>query len=181
MHLSSHKKFLKYGVGIVTYFQIMYKLSRMLVCLSLLAVVQMILYWAVGGYGHISAEIGAYALTSFGNVGFAKAVCSKDIIDWQVSTVKMNFQCEKTTQITEVLDAGILLSEILDGGSDNVLAICDSKHLVPGSKSNDLNQNNFDKEKFKERLMSECRNWNECNPVIRTGDIFKNELLMGMT
>lgn len=107
----------------------------MLMILSLLAVVQMILYWVVGGYGHISDEIGVYALTSFGNIGFAKAVCSKDIINWELTTVKMNFQCEKTTQITEVLDAGILLSEILDGGTDNTLAICDSKHLVPGSKS----------------------------------------------
>lgn len=122
-------------MGIVTYFQFMFKLFRMLINLSLLAVVQMILYWVVDGYGHISDEIGAYALTSFGNIGFAKAVCSKDLIDWELTTVKMNFQCEKTTQITEVLDAGILLSEYLDVGTDNTLAICDSKHLVPGSLS----------------------------------------------
>ena len=69
----------------------MFKLFRMLTILSLLAVVQMILYYVVGGYGHISADIGAYALTSFGNIGFAKAVCSKDLIDWELTTVKMNF------------------------------------------------------------------------------------------
>ena len=87
----SHEKFLKYGVGIVTYLQIIYKIYRLLLWMSLLAVIQMALYWAVDGMGHISTDVGAYALTSFGNIGFPKARCSKEIINWQLKTVKMNF------------------------------------------------------------------------------------------
>ena len=69
-------------MGIVTYFQIMNKIYRLFMILSLLAAVQMLLYYLVGGYGHISSEIGAFALTSFGDMGFSKSVCSKEIINW---------------------------------------------------------------------------------------------------
>ena len=96
----------------------------------------MALYWRVGGYGHISNHVGLYALTSFGNMGFSKTICGKEIIDWtQSDSIKIQFQCDKTTEITDVLDSGILLSSSLPGGTDNVLATCDSKHLVPGSFS----------------------------------------------
>ena len=37
----------------------------------------MALYWSVGGYENLSEGIGFYALTSFGNMGFSKAICGK--------------------------------------------------------------------------------------------------------
>ena len=51
----------------------------------------------------------------------------------------MNFQCEKTTEITEVIDSGILISSSLPVGTDNALATCDSLHFVPGSESEEKN------------------------------------------
>ena len=95
--MASHNHFLRYGVGIVTYLNIIFKLLCMVAGLSLLAIIQMILYWIVDGYGNLSNDIGGYALTSFGNIGFTKAVCSKDIINMEFEHINMNFQCEKTT------------------------------------------------------------------------------------
>ena len=107
---SSHYQYLKYGIGIVTYFEIIYKIARLLFILSIPATLQMVLYWTVGGYGNISKDIDLYAQTSFGNMGFSKAICSKQLINWEDAAVEMEFRCEKTTEITDVLDAGVLIS-----------------------------------------------------------------------
>ena len=70
----------------------------------------MVLYWTVGGYGNISKDVDLYAQTSFGNMGFSKAICRKELINWEDEAVEMEFRCEKTTEITDVLDVGVLIS-----------------------------------------------------------------------
>ena len=91
LYEKSHYSFLKYGVGIVTYFDIIFRIQRLLFVISFLALAQMGLYWAIGGYGNIVEDIGFYALTSFGNMGFSKSICSKQLINWNSSILEMNF------------------------------------------------------------------------------------------
>ena len=97
-----------------------------------------------------------YAETSFGNMGFSKPICGKDIVDWEDSTphVDLNFQCEGTTIITDVNDSGVLLSTSLPDGTDNVLTVCDTKNLKPDSFSQKLNLDYFSKQKFKKVLLN---------------------------
>lgn len=141
------------------------------------------LFWSVGGYGSISDEIPYFAVTSFGNMGFAKAQCSREYINYgHGEFVNLNFMCEKTTVISEVYSSGILLSEQVPNGSDNAIAICHSDMLVEGTESFAVNQK-FRKEEFNRELMSQCKGENTCRPEFSKEDFFegkakKLELLM---
>ena len=110
----------------------------------------MLLYQSIDGLTFISDDVAPYAKTSFGNMGFSKSVCSKEIIDFneELPLINIQFQCERTTTISDVLDCGLLLSSKLDLGSDNVLATCDSSHYLEGSVSERLTRNHFQHDKF---------------------------------
>ena len=58
------------------------------------------IYASVGGYGGAVSDTPFYALTSFGNMGFAKTLCAKVIISPSTDgTQQLSFKCEGTTVI----------------------------------------------------------------------------------
>ena len=121
--------YLEYGVGIMSYFQLQWGLIRLFFFLTILASIQMILYWQTGGLVYIKDQVGIYVLSSFGNMGFAKPICAKENIIWENDhEINFSFQCESTTVIKDVVDSGILFSTVLPGGTDNTLSTCDSKN-----------------------------------------------------
>ena len=94
-------------------------------------------------------NVPTYISTSFGNMGFSKTVCSKDLLEFggKLALISLDFQCEKTTHISEVIDSGVLLSHKLDLGSDNVLATCDSNHYTKDSISEQYTNSEYFKRK----------------------------------
>lgn len=90
-------------------------------------------------------------------MGFAKPLCVKKLIDFEHPSVDINIQCEKTTYVAQVLDAGLLLSISLPEGTDNTLATCNSNSFAPGSVSEELNTKYFDYEAFEADFMKDCR------------------------
>ena len=90
-------------------------------------------------------NVPTYISTSFGNMGFSKTVCAKDLLEFEdkLNLITLEFQCEKTTSITEVIDSGVLLSHKLDLGSDNVLATCDSNQYEKDSISEKYTNSNY--------------------------------------
>ena len=137
---------LSYGAGIVTYYRMQRKLIRLFCVLALLASVQMIIFWLFGGLDHMSnADVGVYARTSFGNIGFSKVVCFKQTIDFSRGPwIDVNFQCEKTTSVTGVVSSGVMLSNSLPGGTDSTTTTCHTEQLQSGSLSEGLNKDYFD-------------------------------------
>ena len=130
------------------------------------------LYWSVGGYGSISDEIPYFALMSFGNMGFAKAQCSREYINYgHGEFVHLNFMCEKTTVISEVYSSGIMLSEQVPNGSDNAIAVCHEDMLETGTESYAVNRK-FKRDWFNEKLMKQCAGENTCRPEVRKTDFF---------
>ena len=106
--------FLSYGVGIASYFKLQKGLISLFVVLSILASIQMLLFSQIGGLSYIEKLTGMYALTSLGNMGFAKRICAKQTIDIQggsSSEIQLLIDCEMTTSVTEVVDSGVLISE----------------------------------------------------------------------
>ena len=130
------------------------------------------LYWSVGGYGSISDETSYFAITSFGNMGFAKAQCSREYINYgHGEFVHLNFMCEKTTVISEVYSSGILLSEQVPNGSDNAIAACHTDMLKEGTESYRVNQK-FKSDSFNRELMKLCEGENTCRPEFSKADFF---------
>ena len=75
------------------------------------AAAQMALYATAGGLNFLGSEIPFSVSTSFGNMGFPKPVCGKDIFNWGGNQERqLMFECERHTQITKVLDSGVQLS-----------------------------------------------------------------------
>ena len=64
-------------MGIASYFKLQKGLITLFVALSILALVQMVLFSSVGGLTYISELTSMYAMTSLGNMGFSKRVCAK--------------------------------------------------------------------------------------------------------
>lgn len=133
------------------------------------------LYWSVGGYGSISDEIPYFALMSFGNMGFAKAQCSREYINYgHGEFINLNFMCEKTTVISEVYSSGILLSEQVPNGSDNAMAVCHSDMLEEHTESYGVNQK-FKKDEFNRELMRQCEGENTCRPEFAKNYFFEGK------
>ena len=113
--------------------------------LSIFAVVQMGLFYSIGGLGNLKTDVGLYARTSFGNMGFAKTVCMKQIINYDGEPrADIHVQCEKTTRITDVVFSGVMLSKSLPMGTDDITTICDTEHFVQDSWSEKANSHYFD-------------------------------------
>ena len=102
-------------------------------------------------------------LTSFGNMGFAKPICGKDIVEWgDQASQTINFQCERSTEIKAVFDVGIQISEKLPFGSDNTLASCSSEDLTPGTASHEYTFNYLKRDALKSDFMAHCQNESSC-------------------
>ena len=110
----------------------------------------MALYATVGGLNFLGSEVPFSVSTSFGNMGFPKPVCGKDIFNWGSYDVRnLHFECERRTHMAKVLDKGIQLSQALKPfGTDNTLASCDYKSLIDGSPSKQATDKYFDHEKL---------------------------------
>ena len=61
-----------------------------------------------------------------------------------------------TTQVTEVVDSGVLISESLQDGSDSTLSTCDSQHYIQGKRSTQIFAEEFDKVLFENKLLEKC-------------------------
>ena len=60
--------------------------------LSIVAIVQMIIYLAFGGLSYLEGgALHFFARVSFGNMGFAGTVCGKNIISWEGPTTNLFF------------------------------------------------------------------------------------------
>ena len=86
-------KFLKYGASVVEFFRLQKRLLFLFLILSLIAAVQMLLYAHRGGLEYMNTKVPTYVQTSFGNMGFAKPVCSKDVVDFEekLALINLNF------------------------------------------------------------------------------------------
>ena len=71
--------FLRYGIGIKNYFELQRKLIWIFLKLSVVAIIQMIIYRSFDGLGHLSST-SFYTRFSFGMMGFAGNNCGKSII-----------------------------------------------------------------------------------------------------
>ena len=80
--------------------------------------------------------------------------------------MKLNFKCEGTTEITQVLDSGFLLSKTFNGGTDNVLTDCNSDHFEKESFSDKFNKEYWKKEEFSTDLLSQCKGMMACSPSL---------------
>ena len=94
------KYFVRYGVGIVAFFEIQRNLINLFAFLTIGALLQMGIYASVGGYSASAQNTPFYARTSFGNMGFAKTLCATETIHPGADiSPKLSFMCEVTTVI----------------------------------------------------------------------------------
>lgn len=99
--------FLQYGHSFGSFLKLNDRLVKVFGVLALFACLQMVVFRSFGGVVNFKG----FAWTanwSFGSLGFAQNLCSKAMLDWNESTITMNFKCEAHTQITEVLSSGIV-------------------------------------------------------------------------
>ena len=97
--------------------------------LSLIASIQMIIFFAYPGLDYLKGKaLHTFARISFGNIGFAGTVCGKNIITWDSSKTNLYFQCEGTTQITDVVSSGLITPQVIGSDSysvvDNAMTNC---------------------------------------------------------
>ena len=78
--------------------------------LAVLSMIQIIVFRSFSGVSHYSG-FGATANWSFGSIGFPTNLCSKTVLDWDKypdGEIKMVFNCEKHTSVSEVFSSGIV-------------------------------------------------------------------------
>ena len=111
---------LKYGVGMKEYFFIQTSLIKSFLVLALLATIQMIIMGGFDGLDYLGESVSFAAKVSFGNMGFAQFLCSREIIDWNASNpmLRVDYECQGTTQISSVISSGLMLDSKLPHGTD---------------------------------------------------------------
>ena len=150
-----------YGPSILSYFELQRSLICDLTLLTLLAVCQMFLFHSQGGLDIMRESVPFSAEWSFGNMGFSTSQCSKWPIRWD-RHVRMNIQCQKTTEIDAVLDSGIILSKAYPEGADSVFSTCALSDEAKGDGDHPWMQH-FDQEAFAAELIGKCKGSSECN------------------
>lgn len=153
--------FALYGPAILSYFELQRSLIRALGLLALLAAFQMFLFHREGGLGFVRESVPFTADYSFGNMGFSTSQCSKSVIRWD-RHVRMNIQCQKTTEIDAVLDSGIILSKAYPEGADSVFSTCALSDEAKRDGDHPWMQH-FDQEAFAAELIGKCKGSSECN------------------
>ena len=79
--------FLRYGVGVKSFFELQRQMLWMFAFLSLIALIQMVVYFAFGGLSYMEGEaLHYFTRISFGNIGFASTICGKNIISLEPTT-----------------------------------------------------------------------------------------------
>ena len=114
------------------------------------------IYKSEGGMDSFGEFVTTTASTSFGNMGFSSAVCSKMPIDWQHEDfVYIHMQCQNTTVISEILSSGMMLDKEFPGGNMDAVHDC---YIEPKDdlklKSEEMIQ--FRKRNFDKLFMKEC-------------------------
>ena len=84
-----------------------------------MAIAQMYIYKSFDGLGYLS-YLSFFSSISFGNMGFSTSVCRKKPIHWGYPTIDIEFSCEGTTYITDVVSSGILSAK----SEINIFNIC---------------------------------------------------------
>ena len=87
--------------------------------LSFVALFQMIIMGSYGGLSYLKENLSTYAKYSLGNMGFDMSICGRQVIDWSNDgNIRLLYQCQGATSITEIFSSGILLDYHLDFGTD---------------------------------------------------------------
>ena len=87
-----HDVFLRYGTGIVNYFVLQERLIRLFCGLSVLAILQLLIYNYFDGHNYTSKETN-YTKISFGNMGYSGSICGTNFIDWTQDETIVRLQC----------------------------------------------------------------------------------------
>ena len=92
-------------------------------------------------------------------MGFSKAVCGLSPLNYTMdgqgeAITQLSFQCERTTEIMEIMNSGLML-DYLFGGEDNTFRACAPKDHYD-NESNDFNQG-FPVEEFNQMLNKQCK------------------------
>jgi len=162
------KAFQQYGTGILNFFKLIQHLTWLMFVLSGCAIVQMGLLKSFGGLEYLEDQkVSFSALHSLGNIGFATTVCSRSVMNWSDNEISLNFQCQGTTQITQILSSGLLYDKILPRGTDdNSLRVCSmNASQVASSPFMPF----FKKSVFEQMLLAECKGRQQCHFRIRSG------------
>jgi hypothetical protein len=87
---------MSYGPGVSLYFNIQKKLITMFLIFSVFASIMMYIYSQQGGMNYLEDHPFIHK-TSFGNMGFPSAICSRRLMTPEAETVKMHASCQRTT------------------------------------------------------------------------------------
>ena len=87
-----HDVFLRYGTGIVNYFVLQERLIRLFCGLSILAILQLLIYNYFDGHNYTAKETN-YTKISFGNMGYSGNTCGTNFIDWTQEETIVRLQC----------------------------------------------------------------------------------------
>lgn len=80
--------------------------------LSLLALVQGVLFKTQGGLEFYQQNLSMLPLWSFGNMGFQENICVKLPISLkQLTYNRLDITCQDTTKIAKVVDSGLIMSK----------------------------------------------------------------------
>lgn len=104
--------YLKYGLGMQAYFQFQKDLIKLFCMLSVLAIPSIIIYNTSHGLTTVYDDLTYFDVSSYSNIGFPEAKCSRSVILETDSEFVANvvFKCQGKTQITEIYDVGIVSS-----------------------------------------------------------------------
>lgn len=161
--------FFIYGPGIVSYFKLQINLIRVFAWLSVLALIQMIIFKRQGGLDYVQESLSILSSFSFGNMGFSSSQCSKALVSWN-SDVRMRIQCQKSTFIDQVFDAGIILSSAFDNGVDSAHSTCSLSDSVRSDADHSWMNDKFNRTLFEIKLVKDCRGLADCTPVFKMND-----------
>lgn len=134
----------------------------------------MIIYKTQGGLDFVRERESLTAPYSFGNMGFSSSQCSKSLVEWD-RYIKMQIQCQRSTQIDAVLDSGIILSKAFPGGADRVFSTCSLSDEIREDEDH-LWMQHFDREKFAASLLRQCEGKSLCNPEFYMRDIANSRI-----
>ena len=119
------KTFSEYGPSIVHFFKFQTAMIRLFLLLSILALMQAAIFRYSHGLQYYEEYMNYAPLLTFGNIGFQKNVCLKVLIEKDSATYNpFKIVCENKSEISKVLDSGLILSSAYPGGHDRFIPDC---------------------------------------------------------
>ena len=157
--------FISYGIGIRNFFKLQGSLIKLFILLTLISIVQMIIFSTYNGLDHLGDQVTISAKLSFGNVGFPTSTCAMNTINWSTNTdIKYLLQCQGSTQIDRVISSGIMMDSVFPFGTD------DDSLRKCSMTEDEIAQSNlmpyYDTASFEKELMSQCAGKELCHAEI---------------